>query len=58
MKMESIWLARKKEKKLRPTEMLILTCMPKHKNYNHILRYLPAQLPVLIFGLKLALGVQ
>lgn len=35
MKMESIWSARKK-KKLRPTGMLMLTCMPKHKNYNHI----------------------
>lgn len=40
--------------------MLMLTCMPKHKNYNHILRYLPAQLPVLIFGhgLQVGLGVQ
>jgi len=31
------YMAGEKEKKLRPTEMLMLTCMPKHKNYNHIL---------------------
>lgn len=31
------YMAGEKEKKLRPTAMLMLTCMPKHKNYNHIL---------------------